>query len=496
MNVNMIPSEAKRTGNYFCTWDAQCDHMHTLENCPKDRTSRDAMCEDFLFGENGLLESFEGVRGDLTVVLDDGWDVPYGAQDVGLFGSLEADPERFPSLRTLSPAERLKKLTERVKGMGYRGLGLWVPSQSRFIADGKEIKRSPEEERLYWEERARWCGEAGISYLKVDWGVYSDDADYRVMMTECVRKYSPGTAVEHAFVGHPLFENNGHDVPQKKLDFLRGIFPASDYLRTYDVVHEIKYASTVERASICLRAARDCETDAILNIEDTALIGAALGCSIGVMRHELEKKRKYLLLPPRLVSETVCALRWQRIAPPFAARRGSLEVSEERLKDVWHCPKRPKGLWPDVSEGDYYVTAPASIARNMPLPEVEADGDKPYVLCSVHPDNGALCVAVTPRTFGENIDRTPLASIGVKGASADCPVGIFGRFASLAVEFNEKVEGRRVFAQSLLSDTARDMTSSVCLSDHRLTISGEVMLRVGMPEDPVKGIPAVMFRLV
>ena len=37
------------------------------------------------------------------------------------------------------------------------------------------------------------------------------------------------------------------------------------------------------------------------------------------------------------------------------------------------------------------------------------------MLCSVHPDNGALCVAVTPRTFGENRDDTPLASIRVIG---------------------------------------------------------------------------------
>ena len=234
----------------------------------------------------------------------------------------------------------------------------------------------------------------------------------------------------------------------------------------------------------------------VLNIEDTALIGAALGCAIGVMRHDLEKERKYVQLPPRLVSESVCALRWQRIAPPFAAGKGSLAISDERLKDVWHCPDRPRGQWPDVPEGDYYVTAPAAIARNMPLPEVESAGDKPYVLCSVHPDNGTLCVAATPRTFGENIDFTPLASIGVKGGSPDALVGLFGRFESLTIEFEKTIEDRRVFAQNPLNDTAQDITPLVTLSGCRLTIPGDVMLQVGAPEDPEKGIPAIVLKTI
>ncbi len=496
MNMNFIPAQAKDTGSYFCTWDSQCDHINTWKDRPQGFTSRDAMCEEFLFGEKGLLNSFDGVREDLIVVLDDGWDVPYGAKDTRVFGSLEADPERFPSLRHLTPAGRLKALSERVRALGYKGLGLWVPSQSQLMINGKEISRTPEEERLFWEERAKWCGEADITYLKVDWGAHNHDAGYRVMMTECVRKYSPRTAVEHGFAGYPLFEENGYKITPEKADYLKTVLPASDYLRTYDVVHEIKYASTVNRVSICLNAAKECGSDAILNIEDTALIGAALGCSIGVMRHELEMERKYLPLPPRRVSESVCALRWQRIAPPFSAGKTELHISAERLKDVWRCPKREPGFWPDVTEGDYYVTAPAAVSRNMPLPGVEANGEKPYVLCSVNPENGALCVAVTPRTFVEGIDITPLARIRVKGGAPDKPVGIFGRFESLCIEFDEEAQGRRVFAQNLLSDTAQDITSLVALSGRCLTIPGSVMLSTGAPEEPEKGIPAIVIKLI
>ena len=126
--MNLIPESARTTGNYFCTWDSQCDEMYDRTPLAESIPSRDAMNEDFLFGGNGLLNRFDGIRGDLIVVLDDGWDVPYGATDRRLFGSLEADPERFPSLSGLSPAGRLKALADRVCALGYRGLGLWIPT--------------------------------------------------------------------------------------------------------------------------------------------------------------------------------------------------------------------------------------------------------------------------------------------------------------------------------------------------------------------------------
>ena len=496
--MNLIPNRIKTTGNYFCTWDSQCDEMHAGDPTADGIQSRDAMCEDFLFGENGLLRRFDGVRGDLIVVLDDGWDVPYGAEDPRLFGSLETDPERFPSLASLHPAARLKALSEKVRSLGYRGLGLWAPTQTPSLVDGREVTRTPQEERLYWEERARWCHEAGVVYLKADWGQHQGDADYCAMMTDCMRRYAPGLAIEHGFVGRPLFESaeNGCGVPEHVTDYLHKVLPVSDYLRTYDVVHELKYASTVDRTAICLSAAQDVRGDcAVLNIEDTALIGAALGCAVGVMRHDYEKKRKYLPLPPRLVSESVCALRWQRIAPPFAANRGSLSIAAERLKDVWHCPERTGHFWPNVPEGDYYVTAPAAIARNMSLPVVTAKGDKPYVVCSVHPDTGSLCAAVTPRTFGSAVDVTPLADIALQGGCADAPIGLFGRFDTLSIDFGEPVEGRRVFAQNLLADAAQDVTDCVSLSGSRLTVPGDLMLQIGEPEDPDRGIPAVVFQI-
>ena len=318
------------------------------------------------------------------------------------------------------------------------------------------------------------------------------------MMTECARQFAPGLAVEHGLVGRPLLESPdaGHEVTAQTKEYLRRVLPISDYLRTYDVVHELKYASTVDRAAVCLTAAQQIEGRcAVLNVEDTALIGAALGCALGVMRHELEKQRKKLPLPPRLVCESECAVRWQRIAPPFPANEGTLHVAGERLKDVWHCPKRPKNLWPNLPEGDYYVTAPASVSRNMPLPQVSAGGEKPYVVCSVHPENGALCVAVTPRTFGEAVDATPLAAIDVIGGPAAAPIGLFGSFEALSIEFSEPIEGRTVWGQSLLSNTARDVTGLVSLAGNRLTVPGRLMRQLGGCEGEANAIPAIVLQM-
>ena len=497
--MDLIPEKTTFTGSYYCTWDAQCDAMHTQVPAQEGFSSRDAMNEAFLFGENGLLRSFDGVRGDLIAVLDDGWDVPYGATDRRLFGSLEADAERFPSLRGLSPAGRLKALSEQVRALGYRGLGLWVPTQTPSFVSGKEVSLTPEQERSYWEERARWCDDAGVIYWKADWGAHQGDAEYCRMMTECVRACAPGMMIEHGLVGRPLLESaeNGCAVPEEVSAYLRQVLPACDFMRTYDVVHELKYASTVDRAAVCLAAAQGIEGRcAVLNIEDTALIGAALGCAVGVMRHALERKRKYLPLPPRPVSDSVCALRWQRIAPPFPANSGDLQVSAERLRDVWHCPKRAAHLWPKLPEGDHYVTAPAAIARNMPLPEVTATGEKPYVLCSVHPDTRALCVAVTPRTFGSRIDVTPPAAIRLKGRDTDAPIGVFGRFETLSVDFDSPTEGCRVYAQGLNSDTARDVTPLVSLSGNRLTLPGGLTAELGADDTDANAIPAAVLRLL
>ena len=334
-------------------------------------------------------------------------------------------------------------------------------------------------------------------YWKVDWGRGAADGNYRRMMTECVRKYAPALKIEHALVRQPLFEP---EKPEQEMHawrekYLREVLPVSDYLRAYDVAPEFRYASTLHRAAFCLRAAAEVSGEcAVLNVEDTALIGAALGCSLGVMRHPEEERMQKLTYDYRPLSETLCALRWQRMAPPFAANRGKTLISEETLRDEWHYPVRDASLWPCVSDVTERHSAPAGIARNLPLPEVRAEGERPFVAASVHPDTGALCVAAIPRTLPGALEWTPSAEIRVRETQIDAPVGLFGRFARMTVEFDRSVEDRRVWAQSLAGDAAEDVTGEVELRGNTLSIAGATAARVaGAAENE---LPAIVLKLI
>ena len=71
------------------------------------------------------LQQFPKIRGDLYLMLDDGWDVPYGVhpdKSRDRFGTLELDEERFPSF-TGTPAQRLKKLNVFCEGIRLARLG-------------------------------------------------------------------------------------------------------------------------------------------------------------------------------------------------------------------------------------------------------------------------------------------------------------------------------------------------------------------------------------
>lgn len=162
--MNLVPNDVKDTGNYWCTWRTQatvCGHKGLQE--VHTNSTRDAIGEEFLFGEIGALNKIDpSYRGDLIVVLDDGWDVPYhlkpdwrdgGNDDLHRFGSFELNNERFASF-TGVPQERLKKLNDTVKRLGYRGIGLWVAVQ---VANRKGSNPDAEAAKPVWMEHLKWC---------------------------------------------------------------------------------------------------------------------------------------------------------------------------------------------------------------------------------------------------------------------------------------------------------------------------------------------------
>lgn len=477
--MNLIPSVIPETGDYFCTWAAQARVRPV--GIPDDAlTVRENMNEAMLFGENGLLSSyFDEVREDLIALLDDGWDVPYGSmnpQNAGRFGSLELDTERFPSFKG-NPTERLKALSDRIKSLGYKGTGLWIACQRPF-SDGDPIENI-KESRGYWEKRARLCHDAGISYWKVDWG-RSASADYREMMTECVRKFAPGLAIEHMPTG--IFPPFGKYVcgrerfNAEETAYNRRILGCSDYLRTYDVLGEFVNAITMNRVALLLEAGLSASGRArgILNVEDAMYLGAGLGCSVGIMRHNRFTPGRERCDTSRY-AEVVRTLKWHRIAPPFAIG-GDFAISDELLLDEYAFPPKEPDSWPFVAGKTKRFEAPAVISRGCPLPEVKAD-IKPCAVASKNP-NGAYSIALLCRTTGGKLLAYFPAEVRITGADADCPVGIFGTYRSLTITFDRPVERMTVMAQDLCRDCAEDITRAVSRSGCELTISGELINRL------------------
>lgn len=98
----------KRSASYFCTWNAQNfgrkdaaleKNGSIFLGSEGAKKARDAMNEEFIFGQGGLADQYGPIRDCLYFVLDDGWDVPYGVHpdsQIEAFGSLEMSGDRFP----------------------------------------------------------------------------------------------------------------------------------------------------------------------------------------------------------------------------------------------------------------------------------------------------------------------------------------------------------------------------------------------------------------
>lgn len=99
--MNLIPKNSPLTGNYWCSWRTQSTALENEELRKKGYNLRNRINEDFLFGDIGTLTKyFEPVRGDLIVVLDDGWDVPIApptARVSGVLAHLRSTLSVFPS---------------------------------------------------------------------------------------------------------------------------------------------------------------------------------------------------------------------------------------------------------------------------------------------------------------------------------------------------------------------------------------------------------------
>ena len=394
--------------SYYCTWLAQnfiaSDAGEKRAAVRPEFTgdqgancARDKINEHTVFGNGGMAQI--NARADLYLVLDDGWDVPYQTDpsvSKHSFGSLEVNEERFPFAKG-NPAERLRALNGRVKGLGWKGLGIWVAAQRC----GKDYKLPfSEADEEYWRERIFWCKQAGVTYWKVDWGTSEHDNAFRKFLTETAREIYPALTIEHAVCCPPVNGMTealqcgavGRFKGDKKISGLsKEAVLFSEVFRTYDVTPQFSVASTLDRIAYLLPYAKG-----YLNVEDELYLASALGCQMGIMRSVYGKGLDDWDDSDRL-QEADAALAWQKFAPPFAG--GKVEISEEILADEWAF-KENEFWYQPINGRTIRQGAPAAVSRNAPLPEVKdgKTGEKPFVVCALDP-NGAYSVAVLPRTL-------------------------------------------------------------------------------------------------
>ena len=467
-----MPAKPSGAPHYWCTWAAQ-NYMYG-QNLPKldaailegdsgANLARTAMTEANLFADSGWAKSFyPKIRSDLYLLLDDGW-------ETGGTATFELDATKFPSFNGTS-SERLRKLNDTVQSSGWRGAALWC----RNTPEGNGIHRL---ETL--------SDSAAIRYWKIDIG---DPAFGLVRVRD--EAHIPLT-LEHVHGELPVngdWHNDGRFGFQpwnsKRMTILRN----TDVYRTYDVTSILSLPTTLDRLAAMLKGAEGHpEVKGLLNVEDEVYVAAVMGCTMGVMRHPLTGKRPgadadLFFNGPRQtkkqLDEVVRAVRWQRIAPPFSSGEGTVSIDDEILIDSWSFEQTQ--TWQKELVGAVVRQgAPARISRNMPLPEVKAKGDKPFVFATRFP-NGAVAVAAQERTKVGKAWYMPGCDVTLSVSDAPGPFGVFGCFDSLSIVFDRPLPGKQIVAQDLAGDEAFDISHSVRIRGNTLHIPGEVIRNIGL----------------
>lgn len=482
--------------SYWCTWLTQNflaerysrQTEHEKLNFIGDqgaKAARRMINENEVFGKGGWASGWEGTRQNLYLVLDDGWDVPYGGHpDLrrDAFGSLETDGERFPSTAGKEPAERLKILNEKAKAFGWKGIGIWVAAQRC----GKDFdKPFSQNDEAYWRERILWSRQAGITYWKVDWGTLEHDNRFRKFLSDAAKELYPELAVEHAICCPPLNGVCGGKVKGRFSDDEKTCAASeeavsySEVFRTYDVLQPLSVATTLDRVAYLLPFAKG-----YLNVEDEVYLAAALGCQAGIMRSSYGVGLDEWDDSERL-QEVEAAIRWQSVAPPFVG--GITLVDEEILFDDYTFGEKETWYW--VAHGKHIRQgAPASVARNAPLPLVKAgkDGKKPFVAISRHP-NGVYAAAVLPRTVcGKRGYVGGEIEFSVSGQPDQ--IALFGIADRVAFRF-ENANVKQVTAKSVLG--GEEVNIPVSKEQDGFTVDGTVITTLWHTRD--KSAPAIAF---
>ena len=470
--VNLVPDVPCQAPNYWCTWAVQ-NYMHgqgsrdlsieSLEGESGSRLAHDALGEHTLLGKEGwAFRFFPRVRRDLYLMLDDGW-------EAGGNATFEVDKQKFPSFHG-SQTERLRGLNEAVRKAGWRAAAIWCRNTPGGTKD---------------EEFETASQDAGVHYWKVDIG----DSDFH--LTQLRNTHNTNLLIEHVHGEGPLngdWSRDGRFGPQPWNSRRQQILAHTDVYRTYDVSSVLSLPTTLDRLAEMLKGAqRHPEIKALLNIEDEVYVAAAMGCTMGILRHPLRGLRPgtdvdlFFNGPrqtKRRMDEVSRALMWQRIAPPFPPGSGTANTSGEILTDQWTF-ERGETWQADLAGKTVRQGAPAAISRNIGLPRVVSLGEKPFVMAARFP-NGAVAVCIQERTQVGHGWYMPECHVELNVEDAPGPYGVFGCAQRLTLIFDKPAGKNRLMAQDLLDTNATDITDRLSMNGHRLELAASDLRSLGL----------------
>ncbi len=506
---NLVPDESATAPNYWCTWYAQNYwQQRGGEITDFDQINNPNAREELTY--NHLYDQEEGWvttylprgRSDYYFLIDHGWQTKEADERTVSgskpFFSLQIDPRDFEEYGYAAPQESLRLFNEEIISNGWRGLGLWVRGTV-----------TEEAARTFVE----WSRHAGVEYWKIDGGGIKDFHSFRIkkeIYPELTLEYIVGTGPlndlwdEPGRSSYPSPFAPGRQNNKAMLNILQN----TDVFRTYDVAPILVSTSTIKRVGDILNQTHnDSKFIGILNLQDDPQVAAGMGCLIASKRHPNYMERTFKgedfhhqIRGKRLIQKRMNEIerfgRWQRIAPAFPAGIGSFSASSEELVDSY--PHTQRDTWFRPCWGKMvYQSAPAVMSRNMPLPKVKTKGDAPYVMASTYP-NGPICVATEGRVKPTDQWYEPQAKVTISVEDPSQPIGIFGRYESLVIEFDRSIRNvSKIWAQDLLAESAENIKGIVKKSDRSIEIPGEVIDRIGTSagDDGDISVPGMVLQL-
>ncbi len=506
--VNLVSEEAANSPNYWCTWYAQSYWIKRGQNMKElkgitNAAAREELNEHTLFNaKDGWATTYlPGARKDYIFLIDHGWQTKDPNKRIAggeAFFNMVAEETDFPRYKGMEPKEVLKKFNEDIKALGWNSLGLWVRGNV-----------TEEEARTF----VKWSKYAGIRYWKIDGGdtrnfycTKAKDELYPELILEYVTgaggNINPKWNQERT--SYPSVYEIGGSLQKPMLKCLEN----SDVFRTYDASPLLMSTTTLRRThDILKQSQQQPKYRAILNVQDDCNVAVGLGVLVASKRHPNMGERllqgkdlHHQLSGPRCMQKRINEAerfgRWARIAPAFSAGEGVYLSSDEELID--HCEFTKWDTWAKSTYGKMVSqSAPAVMARNMPLPIVECDGPKPFVCASTYP-NGPTGIATEGRVTPENRWFEPRARVTVKIKDAGQPIGVVGHYKELVLKFADSVENiNALWAQDLLADKAENILSKVIVKGNTITVSGELIDRIGTAagDKGDNSVPGMVIRL-